>query len=42
MNFFCLGQFYCFLTRITIVTIRRGGFAAFKAKINFIVFDGSK
>ena len=42
MNFFCLGQFYCVLTRIMIVTIKRGSFAPFKAKINFIVFDGSK
>ena len=42
MNFFCLGKFYCFLTRTMIVLIKRGGFAAFKTKINFIVFDGSK
>ena len=34
-DFFCLGQFYCFLT-ITIVTIKRGDFAAFKAKINLL------
>ena len=42
MNFFCLGQLYCFLTRITIVAIKKGGIAAFNAKMNFIVFDGSK
>ena len=41
-EFFCLGQFYSFLIRITIATIKRGGFAAFKAKINFIVFDDSE
>ena len=40
MNFFGLGQLYFFLTSITIVLIRKGGFAAFKAKINIIVFDG--
>ena len=42
MNFFCLGQFYCFLMRVMIVVIKKGSFAAFKTKIIFIVFDGSK
>ena len=42
MNFVCLDQFSCFLTRITIATIKKGGFAAFNAKKNSIVFDGSK
>ena len=42
MNFLPWSVLLFFLAKITIETIEKGDFAALKAKINFIVFYGSK